>query len=393
MEHPDALLIVGLVAGAGGPAPAFHEDYGRAVGDVVEQFRGLANQLGEHLRNTPARSRQQPGSLGGRAAAHHDHPEYRDQLALTPEQAARLETLRQEFTRESIRRDADLRIAEMIWTALLATPIEQGKTLLTPEQRTRLQAMLSSGMHHRSGEGLGAVDPSRPPPTRARGCRSARGADDDLEGRRRRLRPHGRRHRPGRRPGRLRDHRGRGGPGAPGPRAPRHPPEPGRAGRQGSARRDQRDADLGAAHGDRPPRGPRGRDLVIEAITENPAVKKETFARLDRICRPAALLASNTSSCTITELAAATKRPPRSSGLHFFNPAPLMKLVEVVRTILTGDPAFTTAWAFVQSLGKTPVAAKDTTGFIVNRLLVPYLLEAIRCSSPASPPRRTSTRR
>jgi 3-hydroxybutyryl-CoA dehydrogenase len=119
-------------------------------------------------------------------------------------------------------------------------------------------------------------------------------------------------------------------------------------------------------------------DLVIEAITENPAVKREAFARLDRICPPHAILASNTSSCTITELAAATKRPAQVLGLHFFNPAPVMKLVEVIRTILTGDPALKTAWSFVQSLGKTPVAAHDTTGFIVNRLLVPYLLEAIR---------------
>jgi 3-hydroxybutyryl-CoA dehydrogenase len=119
-------------------------------------------------------------------------------------------------------------------------------------------------------------------------------------------------------------------------------------------------------------------DLVIEAITENPGLKKETFARLDRICPPHAILASNTSSCTITELAAATKRPAQVLGLHFFNPAPVMKLVEVIRTILTGEPAVKAAWAFVQSLGKTPVAAQDTTGFVVNRLLVPYLLEAIR---------------
>ena len=119
-------------------------------------------------------------------------------------------------------------------------------------------------------------------------------------------------------------------------------------------------------------------DFVIEAITENPAIKKETFARLDRICAPHAILASNTSSCTITELAAATKRPAQVLGTHFFNPAPVMKLVEVIRTILTGDPAFTAAWTFIQSLGKTPIAAQDTTGFVVNRLLVPYLLEAVR---------------
>jgi 3-hydroxybutyryl-CoA dehydrogenase len=122
----------------------------------------------------------------------------------------------------------------------------------------------------------------------------------------------------------------------------------------------------------------RDADLVIEAITENVALKKETFGKLDRICPPSALLASNTSSCTITELAAATKRPARVLGLHFFNPAPVMKLVEVVRTILTSDETVKTAWAFVQGLGKTPVAAQDTTGFIVNRLLVPYLLEAVR---------------
>ena len=119
-------------------------------------------------------------------------------------------------------------------------------------------------------------------------------------------------------------------------------------------------------------------DIVIEAITENVGLKKETFGKLDRICPPHALLASNTSSCTITELAAATRRPAQVLGLHFFNPAPVMKLVEVVRTILTGEETVKTAWAFVQALGKTPVATQDTTGFIVNRLLVPYLLEAIR---------------
>jgi 3-hydroxybutyryl-CoA dehydrogenase len=122
----------------------------------------------------------------------------------------------------------------------------------------------------------------------------------------------------------------------------------------------------------------RDADLVIEAITENVGLKKETFGKLDRICPPHALLASNTSSCTIVELAAATKRPAQVLGLHFFNPAPVMKLVEVVRSILTSDETVKTAWAFVQGLGKSPVAAQDTTGFIVNRLLVPYLLEAVR---------------
>jgi 3-hydroxybutyryl-CoA dehydrogenase len=141
---------------------------------------------------------------------------------------------------------------------------------------------------------------------------------------------------------------------------------------------EQRDAARGRLTGTVRVEDLGGVDLVIEAITENPVVKKEMFARLDRICPSHAILASNTSSCTITELAAATRRPAQVVGLHFFNPAPVMKLVEVIRTILTSDPAFKTAWTFVQSLGKTPVAAQDTTGFVVNRLLVPYLLEAIR---------------
>jgi 3-hydroxybutyryl-CoA dehydrogenase len=119
-------------------------------------------------------------------------------------------------------------------------------------------------------------------------------------------------------------------------------------------------------------------DLVIEAMTENQALKNETFARLDGICPPHALLATNTSSCNVTALAAATKRPGQVVGLHFFNPVPLMKLVEVVRTILTDEAAVTAATEFVRSVGKVPVQAKDATAFIVNRLLVPYLLDAIR---------------
>jgi 3-hydroxybutyryl-CoA dehydrogenase len=122
----------------------------------------------------------------------------------------------------------------------------------------------------------------------------------------------------------------------------------------------------------------RGCDLVIEAITENQAVKNETFAKLDRICPAHALLASNTSSCNVTAIAAATKRPGQVVGLHFFNPVPLMKLVEVVRTILTDEASARTATEFVRSVGKVPVQAKDATAFIVNRLLVPYLLDAIR---------------
>jgi 3-hydroxybutyryl-CoA dehydrogenase len=119
-------------------------------------------------------------------------------------------------------------------------------------------------------------------------------------------------------------------------------------------------------------------DLVIEAITENQPLKNETFAKLDRLCPPHALLASNTSSCNITAMAAATKRPGQVLGLHFFNPVPLMKLVEVVQTILTDEASVSAAYEWVQAIGKAPVRAKDSTAFIVNRLLVPYLLDAIR---------------
>jgi Spy/CpxP family protein refolding chaperone len=167
-----ALLIVGLVAGIAAPAPAFHEDYSRAVGDALEQFRGLANQLSEHLRNTPGLGTTSTGPVPSPA----ERPlitiilEHREQLALTQDQATRLETLRQEFTRETIRRDAELRIVEMDLAALLEqTPadlgkveakireleklradlriarirtLEQGRAVLTPEQRTKLQALL-----------------------------------------------------------------------------------------------------------------------------------------------------------------------------------------------------------------------------------------------------------
>jgi 3-hydroxybutyryl-CoA dehydrogenase len=119
-------------------------------------------------------------------------------------------------------------------------------------------------------------------------------------------------------------------------------------------------------------------DLVIEAMTENQALKNETFGKLDRICPPHALLATNTSSCNVTAMAAATKRPGKVIGLHFFNPVPLMKLVEVVRTLLTDDATVKEATEWVRAVGKVPVQAKDATAFIVNRLLVPYLLDAIR---------------
>jgi len=119
-------------------------------------------------------------------------------------------------------------------------------------------------------------------------------------------------------------------------------------------------------------------DIVIEAITENPQIKKETYSAIDSIVKKEAIFASNTSSLTITELSMATARPKQFVGLHFFNPVPLMKLVEVVRTILTSDETFNAAFEFAKKVGKEPVACRDNSGFIVNRLLVPYLLDAIR---------------
>jgi 3-hydroxybutyryl-CoA dehydrogenase len=119
-------------------------------------------------------------------------------------------------------------------------------------------------------------------------------------------------------------------------------------------------------------------DIVIEAIIENVPQKKEMYAALDGIVKKDAIFASNTSSISITELMTATRRPERFIGLHFFNPVPLMKLVEVVRTIATADDVYESAYDFGRKLGKTPVRTSDKTGFIVNRLLVPYLLDAIR---------------
>ena len=119
-------------------------------------------------------------------------------------------------------------------------------------------------------------------------------------------------------------------------------------------------------------------DLIIEAVTENVQAKLETFRQLDGIVKRQAILASNTSSLSITELMTATSRPERFLGLHFFNPVPLMKLVEVVRTIATEPAALETVVAFAERLGKTVVRVPDRAGFIVNRLLIPYLLEAVR---------------
>jgi len=119
-------------------------------------------------------------------------------------------------------------------------------------------------------------------------------------------------------------------------------------------------------------------DIIIEAIVENLDEKRRTYAALESVIGEQTIFASNTSSLCITELAAATKRPDRFGGLHFFNPVPLMKLVEVIRALTTSEATYQTLFTFAQSLGKEPITAPDRPGFIVNRLLVPYLLDAIR---------------
>ena len=119
-------------------------------------------------------------------------------------------------------------------------------------------------------------------------------------------------------------------------------------------------------------------DLVIEAIIENMPAKKELFKKLDALLAREAIICSNTSSLCIIEMASVTKRPKQVAGLHFFNPVPLMKLVEVVKTIVTSQETIDTLFAFAAKVGKKPILAQDTPGFIVNRLLVPYLLYAIR---------------
>ena len=120
-------------------------------------------------------------------------------------------------------------------------------------------------------------------------------------------------------------------------------------------------------------------DLVIEAIVENVDAKRQAYAAVEAVVGPHCLLASNTSSLSVTELAASTTRPDRFGGLHFFNPVPLMKLVEVIRALTTSDETHQALVAFAQALGKDAVTVPDRGGFIVNRLLIPYLLDAIRC--------------
>ena len=119
-------------------------------------------------------------------------------------------------------------------------------------------------------------------------------------------------------------------------------------------------------------------DIVVEAITENLPLKKEIFARLDAAVKPGAILSSNTSCLSVMDMAAATKRPDRVVGTHFFNPVPVMKLLEVIKTIASAQETVDRAKAFGESLGKTVIIAPDAPGFVVNRLLVPYLIDAVR---------------
>ena len=120
-------------------------------------------------------------------------------------------------------------------------------------------------------------------------------------------------------------------------------------------------------------------DLVIEAIIENVEIKKQAYAQVEAVVGPNCIIASNTSSLCITELGAGTKRPDKVAGLHFFNPVPLMKLVEVIRALATSQETLDALMTYVKAIGKEPINAPDRGGFIVNRLLVPYLLDAIRC--------------
>ncbi len=151
-----------------------------------------------------------------------------------------------------------------------------------------------------------------------------------------------------------------------------------RAVARGKASQEQCDEALARLHGTVSLADFGGCDLVVEAAVENMALKKEVFSELDGILPPHAILASNTSSLCVTEMASVTRRGDKVLGIHFFNPVPVMPLIEFVRTILTSDETMAIAHQFGASLGKTMVTAKDTPGFIVNRLLIPYILDAVR---------------
>ncbi|MBA2450133.1 MAG: 3-hydroxybutyryl-CoA dehydrogenase [Chloroflexi bacterium] len=147
---------------------------------------------------------------------------------------------------------------------------------------------------------------------------------------------------------------------------------------RGKLSSEERDAALGRLRGSTRLEELADRDLVIEAVVESLDTKRELFRTLDAVCPPHTILASNTSSIPIIEMASATQRPDRVLGMHFMNPVPVMRLIEFVQAITTSEETLATARAFGESLGKRVIVAKDRAGFIVNMLLVPYLLEAIR---------------
>lgn len=147
---------------------------------------------------------------------------------------------------------------------------------------------------------------------------------------------------------------------------------------KGKMAAEDRDAIVGRLKGTTKLEDLRDCDIIIEAVVEDLAVKNEMWKTLDGVCGPDTIFASNTSSLTIADMAAATNRPERMVGLHFFNPVPVMKLVEVVKTIATDEKVFDTAFEFARSLGKEPIVCKDNSGFVVNLLLVPYMMDSIR---------------
>lgn len=147
---------------------------------------------------------------------------------------------------------------------------------------------------------------------------------------------------------------------------------------KGKMAAEDRDAIVGRLKGTTKLEDLRDCDIIIEAVVEDLALKNEMWKTLDGVCGPDTIFASNTSSLTIADMAAATSRPERMVGLHFFNPVPVMKLVEVVKTIATDEKVFDTAFAFAGSLGKEPIVCKDNSGFVVNLLLVPYMMDSIR---------------
>jgi 3-hydroxybutyryl-CoA dehydrogenase len=151
-----------------------------------------------------------------------------------------------------------------------------------------------------------------------------------------------------------------------------------RAVEKGRMEQQARDAAMAALSLTTDVRDLAGCDLVVEAIVEELEPKQELFAELDRVAAPDAVLATNTSALSVTELAAATERPERVVGMHFFNPAPLMPLVEIVRAELTADAAFDAAYAFGERIGKTPIRCHDTPGFVVNRVLIPLMNDCVR---------------